>query len=110
MAPTGYGYNLGIERGIRIGSVKDGKVKYFIPDPCPYHYVPPNALHSLKNNDTIPVHLIRIEGKKHIPQLLAYPQNGTDRRAGSFGYQHRWKRPGQVGSQEGLSHRGAGEP
>lgn len=38
MAPTGYGYNLGIERGIRIGSVKDGKVKYFIPDPCPYPY------------------------------------------------------------------------
>ena len=38
MAPTGYGYNAGIERGIRIGSVKDGKVKYFIPDPCPYPY------------------------------------------------------------------------
>ena len=25
-------------RGIRIGSVKDGKVKYFIPDPCAYPY------------------------------------------------------------------------
>ena len=38
MAPTGYGYNLGAERGIRIGSARDGKVKYFIPDPCPYPY------------------------------------------------------------------------
>jgi streptogramin lyase len=38
MAPTGYGYNAGAERGIRIGSVKDGQVKYFIPDPCPYPY------------------------------------------------------------------------
>ena len=38
MAPTGYGYDAGAERGIRIGSVKDGKVKYFIPDPCPYPY------------------------------------------------------------------------
>ena len=35
MAPTGYGFNLGAERGIRIGSVKDGKVKYFIPDALP---------------------------------------------------------------------------
>jgi hypothetical protein len=38
MAPSGYGYNAGIERGIRVGSVKDGKVKYFIPDPCQYPY------------------------------------------------------------------------
>ncbi len=38
LAPTGYGYNAGAERGIRIGSVKDGRVKYFIPDPCPYPY------------------------------------------------------------------------
>ncbi len=38
MAPTGYGFNLGAERGIRIGSVKDGKVRYFIPDACPYPY------------------------------------------------------------------------
>jgi hypothetical protein len=30
-----YGYNPGCMRGIRIGSVKDGKVKYFIPDPDP---------------------------------------------------------------------------
>jgi DNA-binding beta-propeller fold protein YncE len=35
---TGYGYNAGIERGIRIGSAKDGAVKYLIPDPCPYPY------------------------------------------------------------------------
>jgi hypothetical protein len=35
---TGYGYNLGVQRGIRIGSAKDGSVKYFIPDPCPYPY------------------------------------------------------------------------
>ncbi|HYA19019.1 MAG TPA: peptidyl-alpha-hydroxyglycine alpha-amidating lyase family protein [Bryobacteraceae bacterium] len=35
---TGYGYNLGIRRGIRIGSAKDGTVKAFIPDPCPYPY------------------------------------------------------------------------
>jgi hypothetical protein len=38
LAPTGYGYNLGAERGIRIGSARDGSVKYFIPDPCPYPY------------------------------------------------------------------------
>jgi hypothetical protein len=35
---TGYGYNAGASRGIRIGSAKDGTVKYFIPDPCPYPY------------------------------------------------------------------------
>lgn len=35
---TGYAYNLGAERGIRIGSARDGYVKYFIPDPCPYPY------------------------------------------------------------------------
>jgi hypothetical protein len=35
---TGYGFNPGIERGIRIGSARDGSVKYFIPDPCPYPY------------------------------------------------------------------------
>ena len=34
----GYGFNAGTARGIRIGSVKDGKVKYFIPDPCPWPY------------------------------------------------------------------------
>ena len=31
--PVGYGYNPGWQRGIRIGSVKDGKVTEFIPDP-----------------------------------------------------------------------------
>jgi hypothetical protein len=36
--PSGYGYNLGASRGIRIGSAVTGKVKYFIPDPCPYPY------------------------------------------------------------------------
>src|SRR5262245_23539174 len=35
---TGYGFNPGIQRGIRIGSAKDGTVKYLIPDPCPYPY------------------------------------------------------------------------
>ena len=35
---TGYGYNQGIQRGIRIGSARDGSVNYFIPDPCPYPY------------------------------------------------------------------------
>ncbi len=32
---NGYGYNPGCHRGIRIGSVKDGKVTAFIPDPNP---------------------------------------------------------------------------
>ena len=31
----GYGHNPGVSRGIRIGSVKDGKVIAFIPDPNP---------------------------------------------------------------------------
>jgi hypothetical protein len=31
----GYGYNPGCKRGIRIGSTRDGKVKFFIPDPDP---------------------------------------------------------------------------
>ncbi len=35
---TGYGYNPGVRRGIRIGSARDGSVKSFIPDPCPYPY------------------------------------------------------------------------
>jgi sugar lactone lactonase YvrE len=38
LAQTGYGFNLGAERGIRIGSARDGSVRYFIPDPCPYPY------------------------------------------------------------------------
>jgi len=32
----GYGYNPGCRRGIRIGSAKDGSVKYFVPDPSPF--------------------------------------------------------------------------
>ena len=36
--PTGYGMNVGARRGIRIGSARDGSVRYFIPDPCPYPY------------------------------------------------------------------------
>jgi len=35
---TGYSFDLGARRGIRIGSARDGVVKYFIPDPCPYPY------------------------------------------------------------------------
>jgi hypothetical protein len=31
----GYGYHPGWQRGIRIGSAKDGKVTAFIPDPNP---------------------------------------------------------------------------
>ena len=38
LAQTGYGFNPGIRRGIRIGSARDGSVKAFIPDPCPYPY------------------------------------------------------------------------
>jgi len=33
---TGYGFNAGARRGIRIGNARDGSVKAFIPDPCPY--------------------------------------------------------------------------
>jgi streptogramin lyase len=33
--PGDYGYNPGVKRGIRIGSVKDGKVTAYIPDPKP---------------------------------------------------------------------------
>ncbi len=35
---TGYAHNPGARRGIRIGSARDGSVRYFIPDPCPYPY------------------------------------------------------------------------
>jgi DNA-binding beta-propeller fold protein YncE len=38
LAQTGYGFNPGTRRGIRIGSARDGSVKYLIPDPCPYPY------------------------------------------------------------------------
>jgi hypothetical protein len=36
--PSGYGFNPGTRRGIRIGSARDGSVTSFIPDPCPYPY------------------------------------------------------------------------
>jgi hypothetical protein len=35
---SGYGYNAGAMRGIRIGSARDGAVTHFVPDPCPYPY------------------------------------------------------------------------
>ena len=35
---TGYAYNPGAQRGIRIGSAVDGTVRSFIPDVCPYPY------------------------------------------------------------------------
>jgi hypothetical protein len=41
---TGYGYNAGAQRGMRIGSARDGSVKYFIPDPCPYPYAGVSSL------------------------------------------------------------------
>jgi len=41
---TGYGFNAGIQRGIRIGSARDGSVKYLIPDPCPYPYPAASSL------------------------------------------------------------------
>ena len=41
---TGYGFNPGTRRGIRIGSAKDGAVRYFIPDPCPYPYAGGSSL------------------------------------------------------------------
>jgi DNA-binding beta-propeller fold protein YncE len=44
LAQTGYGFNPGIRRGIRIGSAKDGTVKYLIPDPCPYPYAGGSSL------------------------------------------------------------------
>jgi 6-bladed beta-propeller len=41
---TGYGFNQGAQRGIRIGSAKDGSVKYFIPDSCTYPYAAGSSL------------------------------------------------------------------
>jgi hypothetical protein len=41
---TGYGFNPGIRRGIRIGSARDGSVRYLIPDPCPYPYAAVSSL------------------------------------------------------------------
>jgi hypothetical protein len=36
--------NPGARRGIRIGSARDGSVKAFIPDPCPYPYASASTL------------------------------------------------------------------
>ena len=44
LPPTGYGFNLGAQRGIRIGSARDGAVRYFIPDPCPYPYATASSM------------------------------------------------------------------
>ena len=41
---SGYGMNIGARRGIRIGSARDGSVKAFIPDPCPYPYAGASSL------------------------------------------------------------------
>ena len=41
---TGYGFNPGTRRGIRIGSARDGVVRSFIPDPCPYPYASVSTL------------------------------------------------------------------
>lgn len=35
---TGYGFNPGARRGIRIGNARNGAVTAFIPDPCTYPY------------------------------------------------------------------------
>jgi len=44
LAQTGYGFNQGARRGIRIGSARDGSVKSLIPDPCPYPYAAGSSL------------------------------------------------------------------
>jgi hypothetical protein len=44
LAQTGYGYNLGTRRGIRIGSARTGAVQYLVPDPCPYPYPAASSL------------------------------------------------------------------
>jgi len=41
---SGYGFNAGIRRGIRIGSARTGNVQYFVPDPCPYPYPAASSL------------------------------------------------------------------
>jgi hypothetical protein len=38
LPPTGYSFNPGAQRGIRIGSARDGSVRSFVPEPCPYPY------------------------------------------------------------------------
>jgi hypothetical protein len=44
LAQTGYGFNPGIRRGIRIGSARDGSVRALIPDSCPYPYASGSSL------------------------------------------------------------------
>jgi DNA-binding beta-propeller fold protein YncE len=44
LGPTGYGFNPGAQRGIRIGSARDGTVRGFVPDPCPYPYPAASSL------------------------------------------------------------------
>ena len=44
LSRTGYAFDPGAQRGIRIGSAKDGSVRYFIPDPCPYPYASGSSL------------------------------------------------------------------
>ena len=44
LAQTGYGYNQGARRGIRIGSARTGAVQYFVPDLCPYPYAASSSL------------------------------------------------------------------
>ena len=41
---TGYGFNPGTRRGIRIGSARTGTVQSFVPDPCPYPYPAASSL------------------------------------------------------------------
>jgi DNA-binding beta-propeller fold protein YncE len=41
---SGYGFNAGIRRGIRIGSARTGNVQYVVPDPCPYPYPAASSL------------------------------------------------------------------
>jgi len=44
LAQTGYGFNPGIRRGIRIGSARDGSVRSLIPDSCSYPYASGSSL------------------------------------------------------------------
>ncbi len=41
---TGYAFNPGAQRGIRIGSARDGSVRSFVPDPCTYPYAGGSSL------------------------------------------------------------------
>jgi DNA-binding beta-propeller fold protein YncE len=41
---SGYGFNAGAQRGIRIGSARTGTVASLVPDPCPYPYPAASSL------------------------------------------------------------------